>query len=177
MNNREKVVGGAAELAQIISLYGALEYRQLLELHPDRSENTRNQISWLIKNNRVYRDNEVVKARPDLAPDPAMIAAFWVLLDFYRTGQVEYHTKSDFPAIIYFFVGGENYDIIVMPPGSESLICHALRYGPQDVAKHIIVLDNAEQLQNCPLPGAPVYCTVSATGQIDYFKKKGSENA
>lgn len=174
MSYNEHSIGGAAELVRIMSLYGVLEYRQLLELRPEKNESTRNQISWLVKNGRLFREDPYVKARSDMVPELATITAFWVLTDFFRTGRIEYHTKSDFPATIYFFVGNESYDIIVVPPGSESLICHALQYGAHDTDKHIVVVDNAEQLQQlqaCPLPGEHIFCMVSESGRVNYFKR------
>lgn len=165
-------MGGAAELVQIMARYGVLEYRQLLELRPQKSESVKNQIAWLAKNKRLYRDNLFVKARPELNPDAAVITAFWVLLDFIHIVQVEYHTKSDFPAVINFFAGEESYDIIVISPGSENLICHAVMLtGRKEDSKRIVVVEDAQQIEACRIPGAFLYCTVSAGGQVHYYQK------
>lgn len=171
MKTKEALTPETAEILRVMSLYGVLEHRQLLELYPAKSKTLRSLIAHLVKNRRLYLQQGYVKARPELSPNAAVLAAFWVLLDFIRKGRVEYHTISDFPVAINFFANEESYDIIVAAAANESVLCHALQYGARNDAKRIVVVEDERQIKACRIPGAFVYCTVSAGGQIHYFQK------
>lgn len=171
MKTKEELTPETGEILRVMSLYGVLELRQVLELYPAKSETLRSLIAHLVKNRRLYLQQGYVKARPELSPNAAVLAAFWVLLDFIHKGCVEYHTISDFSVAINFFANEESYDIIVAAAANESVLCHALQYGARDDSKRIVIVEDAGQIKACRIPGAFLYCTVSAGGQVHYYQK------
>lgn len=49
----------------------------------------------------------------------------WVLLDFIE--QVEYHTAGEFPVEVLCFANGQLYEIVPIPRGKETMLCHVLQ--------------------------------------------------
>lgn len=160
----------AKELIRIISLYGALPLQQIVAAFPGRAESVRNLIARFAKQKRLYYqpDNCIVSESPDRAVVDGMVPAFWVLLDFLD--HVQYHTASDFPAIISFFTEDDAFDIIVVREGQENLISHALSYGDSENSpKRLIVVDSPEQIPKLHISHIAGFCTVDSGGEVSYF--------
>ena len=160
----------AKELIRIISLYGALPLQQIVAAFPGRSESVRNLIARFVKQKRLHYqpENCIVSESPDRAVVDGIIPAFWVLLDFFD--RVQYHTASDFPAIISFFTEDDAFDIIVVREGQENLISHALSYGDsENASKRLVVVDDPRQISKIHITHVAGYCTVGSDGEVSYF--------
>lgn len=170
MKTREDLTE-AKELVRIMSLYGALPLRQVMALFPGRTESMRNLISWYVKQKRLYYqpDSGMLLETPDREAVPGIEQAFWVLLDFLD--RVEYHTASDFPAVISFFTEDDNFDIVVVPEGQENLISHALSYvDSENAGKRLVVVDDPAQIPKLPISNVAGFCTVDTGGEVSYFQ-------
>lgn len=100
--------------------------------------------------------------------DRGLLAAVWVLIDFIE--QVEY--LSDFPAKIIFFAEGEVYEIIYVGQGKETMISHLLSVPREEPSKYIVLVEDLSQIQQLDLPPVSGFCTVSSTGEVQYYKKE-----
>lgn len=162
----------AAALLRDISMYHALTEEQLLRLHPGKDDKIKNLLAYLVKQNRVYVDEPYYCAAPDSTDnmDWTLFAAVWVLADFI--GQVEYHSVGDFPAKIIFFADGEVYEIIYIAQGKETLITQALANTGEQPSRYLIIVDTAEQIEELNIPNVNGYCTVSLSGDVEYYKKE-----
>lgn len=160
----------AKELIRIISLYGALPLQQVVAAFPGRAESIRNLISRFVKQKRLHYqvDSAIVSDSPEREIMDGMTSAFWVLLDFFD--QVQYHTASDFPAVISFFTEDDAFDIIVVREGQENLVSHALSYGgSENTPKRLIVVDSPEQIPKLHISHVAGFCTVDSSGEVSYF--------
>ena len=87
-------------------------------------------------------------------------------------GRADYHAAADFPVKLVFFADGELYEVAYAADGQETLVSHALR-GSKGGSRRMIVLDTPTQISKIDCPGLSAFCTVSADGQTQYFKKAG----
>ncbi len=102
-----------------------------------------------------------------------MLAALWVLADF--ADRAEYHSPDDFPTKIIFFADGETYEIICGPPNKVALIEHALSQSSEEDGRRIFIVEDAEQIARLRVSDPAAFCTVTDTGEIQYFKQKQEE--
>ena len=58
-------------------------------------------------------ERELVLYAKDCVPEPSILSAFWVLLDFRE--DITYHTASDFPVALTFYTQSDAYDVIHIP--------------------------------------------------------------
>ena len=173
MKTRDDLYGQeASDLLKIISMYRTLEYKQILQLYPDREPVIKNLLNYLEKQGRIYinRENERCCASEscDSDADLGMIAAFWVLLDFID--KVENHLPSDFPVKISFLADGELYEIIYAGYEQENLINHAFSINDEDTTRRIAIVEKAEQIPKLQIPNTTGYCVVSKDGKVHYYK-------
>ena len=162
----------AAELLRVVSEYKTLLSEQLYRLFPGKEAVITNLLTYLTKQGRIiynpraerYSANEDCEA----SPDPGMIAAFWVLLDFID--KAEYHFASDFPVKLSFFADCEMYEVIHVPYGQEMVINHALKGQPEEASRRIILIDNQEQIPDINIANTAGFCTVDADGSVHYYK-------
>lgn len=103
--------------------------------------------------------------------NPSTMAAYWILLDFIS--DTIYHTVSDFPVSLTFYTNSDCYDVIHVPEEKEILINHALSDYDEDAPKRLVVVDHTGQIPNLRFPGIAAFCTVSADGRVQYYKKQG----
>lgn len=162
----------AIEIIRVVSLYKTLRIEQIAALFPHKQPDTiALVVEMLARNNRLFFDKEngIVKVSKSEKPDDAMIRGFWVLLDFFAN--VTFHTASDYPVSISFFLKDELYEIYVVPFNTENLLNHAV-WGTKtpEPAKAIIVVDTQEQIPKIRIPQTVGYCIVSDTGETTYFK-------
>lgn len=161
-----------ASILRILSIYHTLTYEQVLRTFNRKPETIRHLIANLIKQGRIFYDpeKEILCDRPDraMSPDQAMIAAYWVLLDFDNA--LVYHTAGEFPITITFFSSNEEYEIIYVQSGQEQLINHVLSKANISVNRLIIVtsLEQAKQLQ---IPNVVAFCIVAQDGKVNYYRK------
>ena len=170
MRTRDDLQQEAKELVRTISLYGSLQFEQVLALFPGRADSIRNLISRLLKQKRLYyaADSGQLSIMPDVKPNPSVISAFWVLLDFME--KVCYHSSSDFPVSISFFTEDDAFEIVVVQAGQENLINHALWYtNGKDPAKRIVVVESTDQISELNIQNVAGFCTVDFGGEVSYF--------
>lgn len=161
----------AKELVRVLSLYGVLLLQQVLALFPGRAETTRNMVSRLVKQKRIFylEDCGAVAIDAEKQPDAGTISAFWVLLDFLE--RVDYHTASDFPVSISFFTSeGDAYDIISIAPGQENTMNHALWYlKGEDLPRRLVVVESPDQIPKLKIANVAGFCTVASSGEVSYY--------
>lgn len=119
-------------------------------------------------------DGNMILCSKDHSPDPAVTAAFWVLLDFQA--DVIYHTVSDFPVALTFYTNADAYDVIYVPEEKEILINHALSVYPQDAPRRIVIVSQPKQMSAIHFPSIAAFCTITEDGQVQYYKKQGAIN-
>jgi hypothetical protein len=154
----------AGELLRTLGEYKTLQMSQALRLFPEPV------LSYLRKQRRIFISPDGRSAASeDAAPDPGAQKAVWLLLDFIE--RVDYHAAGTFPVTLFFFLGEELYEVIYIPPGQETLICHALA-GQECAAKRIVIIENTEQIEKISFPGINGFCTVSDAGEIQYYQRE-----
>ena len=161
-------------ILKLLSTYKVLKQKQLIKLFPELSEEkTLLLIRQLKRKGRLFSqpENDYVSCGNDFSPDPSLIAAIWVLLDFQP--HVIYHNVGDFPIALTFYTKTDGFNIIHIPVGKEMLISHAMKRSAEDDLTNLVVVDNTSQIPLITIPGVGAYCTVSQDGQVQYFQKQG----
>ncbi|MCL2105676.1 MAG: DUF5697 family protein [Oscillospiraceae bacterium] len=153
----------AGDLLRTLAEYKTLRLEQALRLFPGPV------ISYLRRQGRICdRPEGRIAASEDVSPDPGAEKAVWLLLDFI--GRVDYHAAGDFPVTLYFFLGEELYEVVYIPPGQETLICHAMA-AHQASSKRICIIESTEQIEKIDFPGISGFCTVNEAGDIQYYQR------
>lgn len=176
MKTRAEIYGQeATELLRIISMYPGLAFSQLCRFFPGK-ENTvvANLLTHLERQGRIVRDQSgfyFPYGTEKNGVDRGVTQAVWVLLDFME--HIEYHAPGDFPVKLLFFARSELYEIVWAAAGQEVLINHVLGQKPQTDSKRIVLVEEPKQIELLHIPGASGFCTVTADGRINYYKKRG----
>ena len=92
------------EIIRLLSTYHALSILQLEVLYPELpQQKLLLLLKKLEKNGRLtlMPERDLVLHTGDSVPNPSILAAFWVLLDFRE--DITYHTASDFPVTLTFY--------------------------------------------------------------------------
>lgn len=162
------------ELVRLITTYKNLSTDQLLKyfsnLTPEIFEKLADRLS---KEGRIYFDkpNHRIKYQKETPEDPAIFAAFWVLLDFIK--DTSFHTIGDVPASITFFHKNEIYDICFVPVGKEILTNQLFTAScPQEQSKKLVILEDMKQASSFTSPNIQAFCLVDSLGNTQYFKKE-----
>ncbi len=163
----------AAGLLRAVSLYPGLTEEQLCRFYPRKEEAMHSVLAHLKKQGRIEETEDggwfVYGAAGK--SDGSVRRTAWVLLDFIE--RAEFHASADFPVCIIFFAEGEVYEIIDIPAGQEVLITQALRRSPEEPGRRIVIVDSPAQIAELDIPGAAVFCTVDAQGNVTYYRKEG----
>ena len=161
----------AAGLLRIITIYPGLSETQLLHFHPGKEDAVKTLLSHLGRQGRIFHHDSgrYFPAGSPPKADQALVRAVWILLDFID--QADYHAAADFPVKLVFFANGELYEVAYAAEGQEALVSHALKSN-KGGSHRMILLDTPSQIPKIDCPGLSVFCTVSADGQTQYFKKK-----
>lgn len=174
MKTREQLYGKeAAGLLRDISNYHCIRREQVYRLYPNKDRTVLdNLLSYLTRQGRIFYDPQadIFYDSSDFETDREMLAALWVLADF--ADRVEYHSPDDFPTKIIFFSSGETYEIIFVSLDKEALIEHALSGAGAEDGKRILIIESTEQIARLHISNITAFCTVSDTGEIQYFKMK-----
>ena len=161
----------ATALLAEISMYPGILEEQLLRLHPKNEDHILQLLRYLQKHNRIKRDyrGSYYAISNNVTPNrEAVIRRVWVLLDFMP--EVEYHTASDYPVAISFFIRGKEYQIIHATPGDEALLCSVITHHKDNCAKRLVLVDTPEQIPLLTFSGIIGYCTATTDGQVSYYK-------
>ena len=162
------------EIVRLLSMYQSLTFQQFQKLYPELSEERLLAlIRRLEKSGRLTYSSteETLLFSKDCVQDPATIAAFWVLLDFQP--DIIYHTVSEFPVTLTFYMQTDAYDVIYIPEEKEMLINHALSAYSEDAPKRVVIVNRSDQIALVNFPGIAAFCTVTKCGQVQYYKKQG----
>ena len=177
VKTREQLYGKeAACLLRDISSYHCIRRGQLYRLYPHKDRGVLdNLLGYLVKQGRVFYSPriDIYYDSPDFETDWEMLSALLVLADF--ADRAEYHSPDDFPVKIIFFADGEVYEVICVPPDKETLVEHALARSGEEGGRRILIVEGTEQIARLRVPGTAAFCTVSGTGEIQYFKQKQEE--
>lgn len=163
-----------AEIAHLLSMYQTLSLAQLAKLYPELPKTTL--FSLIRRLERAGRltyspETDMVLHTKDSIPNEALSTAFWVLLDF--RSEITYHTVSEFPVSLTFYTQTDSYDVIYVPEEKELLINHALSAYPEDAPRRLVIVSHSGQIPLINFPGIAAFCTVTDTGQVQYYKKQG----
>lgn len=162
----------AGVLLEIMATYRTLQTEQLYRMFPAAKQSAiKMLLTRYVREQRLFQsaDEKKVSVDPDIKSNSSLIKAIWVLLDFID--KAEYHTAGLFPVLICFFAQGELYEIIHVPSGQEPMISVALSRTEKEPAKRILILDEIEQTDQLTIPGIAGFCTVSDSGEIQYFRR------
>ena len=157
-------------------MYPGILEEQLLRLHPSKEDQTLNLLRYLRKQGRIKKDwqNSYYASSNTLKSErEAVIQRIWVLLDFMP--DVDYHSASDYPVAITFFVGGEEYQIIHATEGNEALLSAVISHYKNNIAKRLVLVDTPDQIPLLVFPGIIGYCTTTTSGQVKYYKLRSKE--
>lgn len=163
-----------SEIIRLLSTYHALTLLQFEAFFP---ELTRQKLLLLLKKLEktgrltLIPEKELVLYTENCVPNPSILSAFWVLLDFRE--DITYHTASDFPVTLTFYTQSDAYDVIHIPDEKEILMNHALFAYKEDSPRRIAVVDNARQIPLLDFPGITAFCTVMPGGKVQYYRKQG----
>jgi len=148
-----------------LSQYGTLTRTQVIRLMRDKSPQTAEKIIKNLKRLLLVTessDGYFLSADPLSKPDPRMISAVWVLLQFIDDVEPMEHYPADYPAQIFFLKNNIGYEIAVIYDGEQHL---TRLLQPEDDLKYIIVVPKAQMIQECKLPKAPcLFATVDDNG-------------
>ena len=159
-------------------MYPGITKKQLILMHPGKTDQIANLLSYLQKQNRIYRDcrgNYYSSTDFSQELSEPTRKAIWVLLDFFPN--VEFHAASDDPIKIVFFMNGEEYQIVYVPVGKEAITAARVNLQKNNQVRRIVLVEAPEQIHHLPLPGVIGYCTVGAYGQVQYYQVKEKDNS
>ena len=163
-----------AEITRLLSLYQALTLTQFEKLYPELSGDKLTALMRrLRKNGRLIFEQEtgMLYHSKECTRNPAVIAAFWVLLDFLP--DLTYHTVSSFPVTLTFYIRSDCYDVIHVPEEKEILMNHVLSAWKEDAPRRLVIVEQTGQIPLLHFPGIAAFCTVTPEGQVQYYKKQG----
>lgn len=158
-----------AEITRLLSLYRALTLAQLEKLYPELSEEKLAALlRRLEKSGRLLLEQEtgMLYRSKECTRNPAVIAAFWVLLDFLP--ELTYHTVSDFPVTLTFYTQSDCYDVIHVPEEKEMLMNHALPAWKEDSPRRLVIVEQTGQIPLLRFPGiaALLHGNAGRTGAV-----------
>lgn len=165
-------------LLQLMSIYGNLKLQQVYKLFSGKEDVLKQLITRYVKHGRLTLDKQqdlllFNTMQGQMKTNYHVIRCFWVLLDFIE--KADNHIRSNFPVTISFFCKQKLYEIIDIELGCEAIFNQAFQYQKQgdqndENIKRIIVIDSPEQIPNIKIPEVAGFCTVSDTGETNYYK-------
>ena len=146
--------------------YGALTKTQVVRMLKDKPPQTAEKIIRGLKRDVLLYDisgGYYLGVNPMCQPDPRMILAVWVLLQFIDKVEPMAHYPATYPSQIFFLKENVGYEIVVLYEGERHL---SRLLQPQEDLKYIIVVPNAQTASKLTLPQAPcLFATVSFQGK------------
>jgi len=166
-NNRKE----QQEIKRLLGEYALLRVDQLIAYFHYKEESVvRNILGYLSRNEFISKDDTFVAMdRPTLekGPDSQIISAFWVLLS--QRKKVEYDTRGAYPAQIYFFADGMEYEIVCVAYGDENRVSAILSRREEEETHYIVIVEQPRQLEIIDIPRARWFCTVDGNGKITKY--------
>ena len=154
MQHRNPQESHLPEIIRLLSTYHALTLLQLEAFCP---ELTHQKLLLLLKKLEkggrltLAPERNLVLYTRNCVPNPSILSAFWVLLDFRE--DITYHTASDFPVALTFCTQSDAYK--------------------EDSPRRIAVVDDVGQIPLLHFPGIAAFCTVTPDGKVQYYRKQG----
>ena len=173
MKTREQLYKqDAGAICRDVSEYHVLRESQLLKLYPGKERIVPGLLNYLCRQGRICHQNDLYAQFPDQFQniDYGLLNSVWVLVDMID--QAEYHAVSNEQPHIIFVVEGQVYEIIYVSPGRENEVSSVMSEKFQKDTRYIILVDKQEQIPNIDFPGAWGFCTVSPTGEVQYYEKE-----
>lgn len=158
------------ELKKLLSEYGILDIRQIYAYFHYKSEDiVRGIMGYMTRNGLIAADMSnrrvaVSERQLQEAPDRKLIASFWAMLQYIET--IHYHARAEFPAQIYFFSGGAEYEVVYVPLGDENLINSIFARDNGGDTRYLVVVEEPMQLETLDIPRVEWFCTVAEDGAI-----------
>lgn len=158
------------EIKQLLKEYCVLRAQQLYAWFSEKDLRVvGNMLSYLRRSGQLVSDPSgslLALNQPDLAKglDKKRIAAFWVLAGF--AGRVEYHACGEYPVQLFFFMAGEEYEIVYVPYGNEGMMNALFSQRERSGAHILVIVETPEQIETLEIPGVDWFCTVAADGTI-----------
>lgn len=168
-----------ATIKRLLKEYRTLRTRQLYAWFPDKERRVvGNMLTFLKRGGQLVFDETGEFAAlnpPELKKgwDDRRIAAFWVLLRF--AGGIEYHACGEYPAEIFFFSGGREYEIVYVPYGNEAMLNAVFARREPDDTRFLVIVESPEQIESLDIPQVEWFCTVSADGSIERYLQEELE--
>lgn len=159
---------GLSEPATIhwLTEYGALTKTQVVRMLKDKPPQTAEKIIRGLKRDVLLYDisgGYYLGVDPMCQPDPRMILAVWVLLQFIDKVEPMAHYPATYPSQIFFLKEDIGYEIVVLYDGEQHL---ARLLQPQEDLRYIFVLPHIRMAQELVLPSVPcLFATVDYNGQ------------
>jgi len=202
IKTQEDLYRETSEIIRVLSEYRCLKYRQVIRLFPNKPAPViRSIISRMIKQKRIVYDGDSETLRyfgeTKQDYDRSLIAAFWVLLDIINFAQfrgnsamaqelpnteqaevdfinrVDYHSPSEYPVRIAFFMNNDLYEIICVEYDKENIVNYALSpKNPKQKSNKIIVVDYEEQIPKIKAEDIICFCIAGDNGDIAYYDMK-----
>ena len=145
---------------------------QILGLYPGNRKDMERVLKYLVEQCRAWEieGGYFISSGGKHERDPVLLSAVWVLIDFIE--QVEFHSTGEYPAKIIFFAEGQVYEIIHAGIGREALVATVMSTHSQIPSNYLILVDRPEQIAELNISNTCGYCTVSADGKVQYYKKE-----
>lgn len=153
----EKLLKEERLVLRCLSLYGCLQWEQLVKLISYKQEDVAERILVGLKKRQYIEefDGGYVRLDPKTNPDQRVINAFWVLLEYIGKIAPNAHYAADYPSEIYFMRDNAMYEIISLEE-NEGYLLSALflenRYNSseeEDMMKFIIIVPDPDSIEGC----------------------------
>lgn len=167
------------EIKRLLKEYRVLRTEQLYAWFTGKERQVvGNMLFFLRRNGHLVSDSSgifLALNRPELKKgmDEKRIAAFWVLLKF--AGRVEYHACGEYPAQIFFFMDGTEYEIIYVSCGNEAMINAVFARRTLDGTHFLVIVESPQQIETLEIPGTDWFCTVAADGTVERYLQEELE--
>lgn len=164
----------AKKVLELITTYKVLKLEQLYRVISNKEKHIQQSIIRLLeREERVYIYDDVASSTEKWSKcfDKGLITAFWILIDFWD--DVLFNGVSVFPAKIDFITHDDAYDIIVAEKGQAKVLNNFYKHHVNNTIKHLVVVDNEEQMCKLDFPGIAAFCIVDDYGNISYYQEQG----
>lgn len=168
-----------ATIKRLLKEYRTLKVQQIYAWFPEKDRRVvGNMLAFLRRSGQLVLDDtgEFAALNPPefkKGRDDRRIAAFWVLLRF--AGRIEYHACGEYPAQVFFFSDGKEYEIVYVPYGNETMVNAVFARREPDDTRFLVVVESPEQIEAIDIPQAEWFCTVSSDGVIERYLQEELE--
>ena len=159
-----------------IMQYEVMTMEQAIQLLHHKNRSTAQKvIRGLKKQHKIsYVNGGVyIGAYPCSKPDPKVIDAIWILIQYADVIEHYQHHPASYPSQIYFLKDGCGYEIVVLNEG-EQYLTRLLQ--ADEGLKYILVIPNENMIPYIELPDAPCMFAViqsvpGAAPEVTFYTK------